>query len=176
MSQQQPPLALTDEAKNYLAAVGSRWKLFLYFWKNLPSAIWLGIRVKSATPTQTEVALPYNWRTKNPFRSIYFAALCGAGELSTGIMANLARLGRGDISLLVLEQRAEFVKKATGLTAFTCEDGAKAFEAVRLALETGEAQTVEMEAIGRNLSGEVVCKIFITWTYKLRSGKPKASA
>lgn len=160
---------LTDEAKSYLQHIRSTWKLFLYFWKNLPSAIWWGIKIKSAAPYKAESTIPYNWRTRNPFRSIYFAALCGAGELATGVLANLARLGRGDISLLVLEQRAEFVKKATTLTTFTCDEGEKAFEAVRLAIETDEPQAVTMTATGRNTSGEVVCRVFITWTYKVRA-------
>jgi hypothetical protein len=159
-----PPAALT-----YLRDIQSPWKLFFYYWKNLPSAIWWGFRVKSVSLERAETTIPYCWRTKNPFQSIYFAALCGAGELATGVLANMARLGRGNISLLVLEQRAAFVKKASTLTTFTCEEGHKALEAVRLALETGEPQAVTMMATGRNTAGEVVCRIYITWTYKLRT-------
>ena len=159
---------LTPESQAYLRNIQSSWKLFLYFWNNLPSAIWWGLRVKSASLQRAETIIPYGWRTKNPFQSIYFAALCGAGELSTGVLANLARLGRGNISLLVLEQRAEFVKKATTLTTFTCEDGQEAFDAVQRALDSGQPQTVTMLGTGRNTSGDVVCRVYITWTYKVR--------
>ncbi|MBI5916243.1 MAG: DUF4442 domain-containing protein [Bacteroidetes bacterium] len=153
---------------NYLQSIQSPWKLRLYFLKNLPSAWWWGLRLKSASTERTEIVIPYNWRTRNPFRSIYFAALAGAGELSTGILATSARLSHGNISMLVLEQRAEFFKKASTSVTFTCEDGRKVFEAVKLAAESKTPQTVTMLGTGRNPSGEVVAKVYITWTFKMR--------
>lgn len=124
--------------------------------------------MKSANIARTEVTIPYNWRTRNPFKSIYFAALAGAGELSTGVMANLARMSGGDVSMLVLEQRAEFVKKATTVITFTCEDGEQVFETVAAAVKTHLPQTLTMLGTGRNAQGEVVARVYITWTFKLR--------
>lgn len=164
-------IELPPAAQKYLLDIRSSWKLKLYFLKNLPSALWWGIRVKSATPESSEVTLPFSWRTQNPFRSIYFAAQCGAGELATGILANMARLGRGNISMLVLDQKAEFVKKADTLTTFTCHQGRAVFETVQKAIATGEPQIITMTATGANASGEVVSRIFITWTFKVRSEK-----
>ncbi|MBK9014981.1 MAG: DUF4442 domain-containing protein [Saprospiraceae bacterium] len=128
----------------------------------------VGISVKRASVESTEVTIPYNWRTRNPFKSIYFAALAGTGELSTGVMANLARMSGGDVSMLVLEQRAEFLKKASSTITFTCEDGAKVFETVKSAVDTNQPQTLTMLGTGRNDQGEVVARVFITWTFKLR--------
>ena len=159
---------LLPAARKYLRDIRSPWKLKLYFLKNLPSALWWGIRVKSAAPERAEATLPYSWRTQNPFKSIYFAAQCGAGELSTGILANLARLGQGNISMLVLEQKAEFVKKANTLTTFTCDEGLQVFETVQKAVETGEPQVITMTSTGRNTSGEAVSRIYITWSFKVR--------
>ncbi len=159
---------LSPAASKYLKDIQSLWKLRLYFFKNLPSALWWGFRVKWASVESTEISIPYNWRTRNPFQSIYFAALAGAGELSTGVMANLARMSGGNVSMLVLEQRAEFVKKANTVTTFTCEDGAKVFETVATAVSTRQPQTLTMLGTGRNTSGEIVAHIYITWTFKLR--------
>ncbi len=159
---------LTPTASKYLRDIQSVWKLRLYFFKNLPSALWWGFRVKRASVESTEVTIPYNWRTRNPFKSIYFAALAGAGELSTGVMANLARMSGGDVSMLVLEQRAEFLKKASSTITFTCEDGVKVFETVKSAVDTKQPQTLIMSGTGRNDKSEVVAKVFITWTFKLR--------
>lgn len=159
---------LSPQAAQYLTDIRSSWKLQLYFLKNLPSAWWWGFRIKSATTQRTEVTIPYNWRTQNPFQSIYFAALAGAGELSTGILANLARISGGNISMLVLEQRAEFVKKANAEITFTCEDGARVFETVKAAIDTQQPQTITMLGTGRNPQSEVVARIYITWTFKKR--------
>ncbi|RMF25391.1 MAG: DUF4442 domain-containing protein, partial [Bacteroidetes bacterium] len=84
--------SLSPAQRAYQRDLLSPWKLNLYFLKNLPSALWWGLRVRAISAEQAEVTIPFNWRTQNPFRSIYFAALAGAGELATGVLANLHRL------------------------------------------------------------------------------------
>jgi hypothetical protein len=158
-------------ARKYLRDVYSPVKLGVYFLRYLPTAWWWGIEVRSATANAARVYLPFSWRTSNPFRSIYFAALCGAGELASGILANLARIDKGDISMIVVSQQAIFLKKANTDVIFTCEQGDLAFEAVQKALDTGEPQQVEMLATGRNTYGEVVATVTINWSYKVKSPK-----
>ena len=75
----------------------------------------------------------------------------------------------GDVSMLVLEQRAEFLKKASSTITFTCEDGPKVFETVKAAVSTRQPQTITMLGTGRNANGETVARVFITWTFKLRA-------
>jgi hypothetical protein len=162
-------LSLSANALRYLRNIRSPWKLLFYFLKNLPSAWWWGIRIKSVSPERAEVTLPFNWRTKNPFHSIYFAAMVGAGELSTGVLANLARFGKGNLSMLVLRQEAEFLKKASSAVTFSCEDGLKVQAAVQKAVESGEPQTVTMLSTGRNEKAEEVARVLITWTFKARN-------
>lgn len=168
-SSENVSVLLSPQAQTYLQDLHSSWKLKLYFLKNLPSAWWWGFQIKTATTLRTEITIPYNWRTQNPFRSIYFAALAGAGELSTGILANLARMSGGNISMLVLEQRAEFLKKANSTITFTCEDGEKVFETVAAAIATRQPQTLTMLGIGKNSNGDTVARIYITWTFKQRN-------
>lgn len=163
--------SLPAEAQRYLNDLQLAWKLKLYFLKNLPSALWWGLQVVNADPDRCQVRIPFNWRTQNPFRSIYFAALAGAGELATGTLANMARLGLGDISMLVLEQRAEFLKKANTAVVFTCEQGPEVRQVVQEAVATGEPRTITMTATGENTRGEICCRVHITWTFKLRQPK-----
>jgi hypothetical protein len=159
---------LHPTAKKYLQDIRSPWKLRYYFLRNLPSAAWWGLRIQEVSAQRAAVVIPYNWRTKNPFRSIYFAALAGAGELSTGVLANMARMRGGPISMLVVGQSSEFVKKATTPTVFTCEQGDMVQAVVQKAIETQAAQTLTMESTGRNTAGEVVCKVYITWSFKAK--------
>lgn len=142
------------------------WLARLYFLRQLPTAWWWGLRVRTLEEDRAEVTIPYNWRTKNPFRSIYFAALAGAGELSTGLLALKVLESMPPTSMLVIEQQAEFLKKANTLTTFQCTQGAEVAEAVRRAVETGEPQTVRMTATGRNAAGEIVARVHITWSFK----------
>ena len=64
--------------------------------------------------------------------------------------------------------RNHLVKKASSTITFSCEDGPKVFEAVRIATETKTPQAVTMLGTGRNEQGVVVAKIHITWTFKER--------
>ena len=73
------------------------------------------------------------------------------------------------MALLIVNLEATFCKKATGLTAFTCEDGAKAFAAVAETLRTGEPATARLESVGRTKDGTEVARFVFTWSFKKRS-------
>ena len=62
-------------------------KFRLFLLKNLPAAYFSGLKILSADSDRTVVSVPYRWLTRNPFRSIYFASLSMAAEMSTGILA-----------------------------------------------------------------------------------------
>jgi len=55
--------------------------------KSLPAAFFSGLRVQSLSTSSAVVRIRYSWFSKNPFRSIYFAVLGMAAEMSTGILA-----------------------------------------------------------------------------------------
>lgn len=158
-----------SEATKYIInSFQNNFKLFFFFLSKLPSAAWWSFSVKSCTPYRSEVVIPYGWRTKNPFKSIYFAALAGAGELSTGMLAIIAIQNRKDIAMLVLKQEATFSKKAIGKITFTCEDGQEVIDVMQRVLDTGEAVPITMTGIGRNEQEEEVCRVMVTWSFKLR--------
>lgn len=149
----------------YLKALNTSWKLRFYFISKLPTLWFWGVRVKDLSTSRTELTIPYSWWTQNPFRSIYFAAQCGAAELSTGLMAMLALQGRGKISMLITNVEAEFVKKANTVTTFICDEGEKLDQAVQEAVASGEGKTVRVCSIGKNTNGEIVSKIYFTWSF-----------
>ncbi|GAA0880334.1 DUF4442 domain-containing protein [Algoriphagus jejuensis] len=144
----------------------------LIFWfamlVKLPSAIFWKLRIKSLTMEKCEVTIPYSWRTQNPFKSIYFAALAGAAELSTGALGQLALAGKGAISMLVVDFRAEYSKKANTKITFSCEQGAELFDLIQ-GLKVGEAEQLTMISSGKNPAGEVVARFFVTWSFKRKS-------
>ncbi len=158
--------AETPAVKKLLSDLNNPWKMRLYYWQRLPSLLFWGVRIQYCDPYRAEVAISFRWRTQNPFRSTYFAALCGAAELSTGVLGLIAVLGRGNISMLITRIEANFIKKATGLTIFTCEEGHKLREAVQRAIDTGEAQQVQITSVGRNSEGETIATATLTWSFK----------
>ena len=99
---------------------------------------------------------------------MYFAAQCGAAELSTGLLASIAIRGQRKTSMLITKVEADFVKKATGLITFTCDEGSAIIDTVEKALQTQEGQQITVTSIGTNEKNEVVSKIYFTWSFKVK--------
>lgn len=142
-----------------------RMKLFM-LWK-LPLAFFARLRVDEMTMKKASISLPYNYLNRNPFNSIYFAALSMAAELSTGILA-MAHVDKNPIpvSLLVLGVKAEFVKKARSRITFTCTQGELLEKTIALSITENEGKTSEVFTEGMDTNGEVVARFWFTWTFK----------
>ena len=92
-----------------------------------------------------------------------------AAELSTGAIALLAAEGRQpSVAKIITSMKADFVKKATGITTFTCSNWLEFEKAVGRAIETGEPQTATGESTGLNSDGETVAIFEFTWSFKIR--------
>ncbi|WP_332912763.1 DUF4442 domain-containing protein [Algoriphagus boritolerans] len=125
----------------------------------LPSAVFWRLKIKTLNTEKCEVTIPYFWRSQNPFKSIYFAALAGAAELSTGALCQLALAGKGQFSMLVVDFRAEYSKKANSKITFSCNQGEELFSLIN-SLKVGEATQLTMISTGKNTSDELVAKFF----------------
>ena len=144
---------------------------FVFWWAmlfKLPTAVFWRLKMVHLDGEKCLVSIPYFWRSQNPFKSIYFAALAGAAELSTGALCQLALAGKGAFSMLVVDFRAEFSKKATTKTIFSCEQGAEVFDLVE-SLIPGESKQITMVSYGKNTSDEDVARFFITWSFKRKN-------
>lgn len=143
-------------------------KLRLFLLRKLPMAWLAGLRLTALTTEAATVTIPYKYLTQNPFRSIYFAALAMAAELASGIQAMLHTQGGGPVSMLVVKLDAEFAKKAVGLIAFTCADGAAIATAVAESRATGEGRTVVCTSTGLDEAGDTVAVFRVTWSFKAK--------
>lgn len=164
----EPPVStktLSSEALAYHRKMTNPIIFWFAMLIKLPSAIFWGLRIKTLTSANCAVTIPYSWRTQNPFKSIYFAALAGAAELSTGALGQLALAGRGAFSMLVVDFRAEYSKKANSKITFSCENGTELFDLIE-SLKVGEAGQLTMISSGKNPEGEVVARFFVTWSFK----------
>jgi hypothetical protein len=144
---------------------------FIFWWAmlfKLPTAVFWRLKMVRLNRQHCVVSIPYFWRSQNPFKSIYFAALAGAAELSTGALCQLALAGKGPFSMLVVDFRAEYSKKASTKTTFSCEQGAEVFDLVD-SLNPGESKQITMVSYGKNTAGEEVARFFITWSFKRKS-------
>ncbi|HCX74524.1 MAG TPA: DUF4442 domain-containing protein, partial [Algoriphagus sp.] len=108
------------------------------------------------------------WRSQNPFRSIYFAALAGAAELSTGALCQLALAGKGKFSMLVVDFRAEYSKKADTKITFSCDQGLELFDLIEK-MTVGDTNQLTMISKGKNKNGNEVARFYVTWSFKRKA-------
>lgn len=143
-----------------------------YLLAKLPMAWLAGLKMKSFSLEKAEVTVKHRWLTQNPFRSTYFAVLAMAAEFPTGVLGmQYIQACKKPMSILVVDMKAEFIKKAVGVTTFVSNDGLKFRKAVENAIATGEGETLVAESIGYNKAGEVVAKFYITWSLKVKREK-----
>jgi hypothetical protein len=164
-------------AEAQAARLARPWAMRGFFLARLPLALAAGLRVREIDRRRCVVTVPYGWRTTNPFRSTYFAALSMAAELTTGALAMLAtRTAPSPVALLIVGLEASFGKKATATTTFTCADGDAIFTAVARAVASGEPAIVRAASVGRAPDGVEVARFALTWSFKRRAARPSATA
>ena len=142
----------------------------IYCLGKLPLGLLAGLRLRELSAERCVTTVPFGWRTTNPFRSTYFAALSMAAELSTGAPALLAaKSAPASVSTLIVGMEARFEKKATMTVAFTCADVPAIRDAVESAVATGEPATLRAETVGRMPDGTVVARFVFDWSFRARA-------
>ncbi|HLV38112.1 DUF4442 domain-containing protein [Xanthomarina sp.] len=145
-------------------------KLNAYLLLKLPSAYFTGVRTRFIDNEKCVVTVKHRWINQNPFNSMFWAVQGMAAELTTGalVMQQIKASGK-NISMLVANNQASFVKKATGKITFVCTEGLQVGEVIKKAIETGEGQTLWMHSKGTNSEGIEVSNFQFEWTLKLKS-------
>ena len=144
-------------------------KFRIFLLSKLPAAFFSGIRVKAMDKTKVVVSVPYKWFSQNPFKSTYFACLAMAAEMSTGLLAmmNTYKINP-PVSMLITGLEAAYLKKATGITTFTCEEGLAIDNTIQEAIASGEGRIIKIRSAGKNDNGELVAEFFFTWSFKVK--------
>jgi len=155
--------------KDFKKLANNSFLLKLFFIRRLPMAFLNGLRIIELDEKHASVSVPYNYLTKNPFRSLYFAVQSMAAELSSGVMAiSEVTATHRPVSMLIFDMNANFKKKARSKVVFTCNDGDVISRAVQQTLKTGEGQTVNITSIGIDEAGDEVSEFQFTWTFKAK--------
>jgi len=145
-------------------------KLNLFLLFKLPAAFFCGVRVKAINENSCISSVKYKWINQNPFNSLYFAVLAMAAELTTGVLVMYyIKKHRVNMSMLVTANQSLFTKKAVGRINFTCNQGKEIEKVILNAIETKEAQQIELISIGINTVNEQVAEMKFQWSIKVRS-------
>jgi hypothetical protein len=135
----------------------------------LPIAFIAGLRLKLIDENLAQIQVKYGFFNQNPFRSMFWAVQGMAAELSTGVLClSEIKKSKKNISMLVIQQDAEFYKKATGKITFECSQGREIMKCIHDTINSKSSQTIQLFSVGKNEQNEVVSKFSFTWSFKLR--------
>ena len=159
-----------NEIQKKFCSKMTNWFLFkAYAIQKLPLAFLTGFKIVELDESKCITHVKYSYLNKNPFRSTFWAVLGMAAELSTGAYALLATKGKEkSIAVILVATHAQFVKKATDVTTFTCSNWLELDKAADRAIETGEPQTATGKSTGSNSDGETIAVFEFTWSFKTR--------
>jgi hypothetical protein len=139
--------------------------LFLLF--KLPSAWLCGVRLNFIDDNNATVFVKHRWINQNPFNSLYFAVQNMAAELSTGVLVMRAIKSHNlPVSMLVIETRSQFFKKATGSIKFECTKGENISRTVNESIQSNSSKTICVPVKAYNSEGEIVSEFSFTWSIK----------
>jgi hypothetical protein len=156
--------------EKFASLINNPLKFRLFLLMKLPAAFFSGVRVKYFAEGKCVTVVPYKWFSQNPFNSTYFACLAMAGEMSTGVLAMGHTYKRNPkVSMLVKKIEGNFMKKASGDTFFTCDDGNRIKATILSAIASGQSATLTTYASGKNKDGEPVAEFNIQWSFKVKS-------
>ncbi|MBC7397192.1 MAG: DUF4442 domain-containing protein [Bdellovibrionales bacterium] len=120
------------------------------------------------------ISLPYTRMNKNHLGSLYFGALCIGADAAGGLIAMrlLQKLKNGKKGSLIFKDfKANFHKRAEGVTVFTCKDGNAIQEAVCRAEESMERVDIPVRVVAtvpKKFGEEPVAEFVLTLSLKVK--------
>lgn len=138
-------------------------------WARMPLLALVGPRVLELDAERCRVEIPFAYRNRNPFGSMYFAASLMAAEATTGLLVFYHDANRPErCSFIVTGVEAEFVKPAKSNVIFECEQGEVIAAAFKEALVSGERVDRTLDVVGRRADGEEVARVKVKWYWRGR--------
>ena len=136
----------------------------------LPSVWWCGIRVTKIDDISCQVKVAHRWINQNPFKSMFWAVQGMAAELTTGaLIMEAIHNSKRKVSMLVLNNRANFSKKARGKVLFECDEKQKLIKSINTLIKTQEPQTIWLKSKGIDQNGDIVSTFEFEWTLLLKN-------
>ncbi|HET6226343.1 MAG TPA: DUF4442 domain-containing protein [Bacteroidia bacterium] len=160
---------MANQRSKFQKLVNNRFLFRLYLLKSLPLAYIAGIKVEKLDNERSVTNVKFKWLTQNPFRSMYFACMAMAAEMSTGLLL-IAEIYLSDpaISMLIISNQAQYHKKAVGKIRFTCEEGKYVGEMVEKAKQTGDSYVLDLRSVGIDEAGDKVAEFVFSWSIKAK--------
>ncbi len=141
--------------------------VFLMF--KLPLAWMAGLRLDVLEGGRCVVRMRHGFWNRNPFGSMYFAAMAMGAEMSTGLPAYVyLRQNQKNASLLLAGMEAVYHKKAVGRLTFEFEDGGDLIPCLEALVQSGDTCRTVLVSRCYNESKQLMAEFRFTWTFRHR--------
>ena len=145
-------------------------KYTLFTLLKLPAAWICGVRLIHIDDQAATASVKHRWINQNPYSSMFWAVQGMAAELTTGVLIMEAiQNSKRKVSMLVLNNRANFSKKARGKVLFECDEKQKLLKAMNQLVKTQHPQTIWLTSKGIDQNGDIVSTFEFEWTLLLKN-------
>jgi hypothetical protein len=148
--------------KNLAKKLTSRWQLRLWMVTKLPMGLLSGMYVESLDENSCEVVLRDRWWIRNPFRSVFWAVMGMAAELSTGALV-YAYVSGSDVKFILVGMEAKFFKKTKGKSYYFCNAGLDVLRSIELLVNTNDPSFVILPVIAKDEAEQVLATFTFQW-------------
>lgn len=136
----------------------------------LPLVYFSGIRITNISDCGIEASVKLKWINQNPFQSMFWAVQGMAAELTSGVLLmREIEVRKSSVSMLLVETKASFFKKAKGKLRFSCNEGKDAKDLIDKAISSGDSQRHWFTSIGVDENGDEVSRFQFYWSVKSKS-------
>ena len=133
----------------------------------LPLVYFSGIRITNVSEDRVEASVKLKWINQNPFQSMFWAVQGMAAELTSGVLLmREIETRKSSVSMLLIETKASFSKKAKGKIRFSCDEVKNAKDLIDTAITSGDGQLHWFTSIGIDESGDEVSRFQFHWSVK----------
>jgi len=141
------------------------WKLRLWMLKSLPMGLLSGMVIESLDENGCKVMLKDRRWIRNPFRSVFWAVMGMAAELSTGALVYTYVSG-SNIKYILIGMKGEFFKKVRGKSFYFCRSGLDVLRKLNSLENPGDTCTVILPVTAYDQAGQTVAEFQFYWQLK----------
>lgn len=137
-------------------------------WARMPLLALVSPSVEVLDADRCLVEIPFGWRNRNIFGTMYFAASMMAAEMTTGGLVLFHNAVRPEkFSYIVRSVSADFAKPARSRVSFECVQGDDVAAMFEEAMQSGERINRVLEVVGRREDGVEVARVKVEWSIRV---------
>ena len=141
------------------------WQLRIWMLTHLPMGLVSGMSIESLDENSCKVVLKDRLWIRNPFRSVFWAVMGMAAELSSGSLVYAWASGTNS-KFILTGIEGKFLKKLRGKSSYFCQSGQEVRRSLDSLENPGDQIVLIMPVIAQDQAGDTVAEFQFHWQFK----------